>query len=129
MVGKHRSGGESKLGPGTRGKSGKQRRQDRALTRPAEHFWPGPGQAGGQEPPPTVSPPVEAAVQLAEGRGQPLLQDVVDDLLRVVAIVLQAGQDEALPEAREQVLHLGDERVQLHTTHWGPQGGSGPQAL
>jgi hypothetical protein len=54
-------------------------------------------------------PPVQAAVQLAEGRGQPLLQDVVDHLLWVVVVVLQAGQDEALTKVWQQVLHLGDE--------------------
>lgn len=73
--------------------------------------------------------PVQAAVQLAEGGGQPPFQDVVDHLLGVVAVVLQAGQDEALAEVRQQVLHLGDERVQLHTAHSGARGCSRPQAL
>lgn len=55
--------------------------------------------------------PVQAAVQLAEGRGQPLLQDVVDHLLRVIAVLLQAGQDEALAKVWQQILHLRDEGV------------------
>lgn len=74
-------------------------------------------------------PPVQAAVQLAEGGGQPPFQDVVDHLLGVVAVVLQAGQDEALAKVRQQVLYLGDERVQLHTAHGGAWGCGCPQAL
>ena len=78
---------------------------------------------------PPLLPPVQASVQLAEGGGQPPFQDVVDHPLRVVAVVLQAGQDEALAKVRQQVLHLGDERVQLHTAHGGARGCSRPQAL
>lgn len=132
MAGKHCSGAKSRLSPGTCGKEEWEAEEPRRGP-----DW-GPQSTSGQDPEADwlscasshlSLPPVKAAVQLAEGRGQPLLQNVVDHLLRVIAIVLQAGQDEALTKVREEVLHLGDKRVQLHTTHCGTQGSSCPQAL
>ena len=71
-----------------------------------------PGQSGRHELPPTQ------CSHLSRPRSS---------WLRVV--VLQAGQDEALAKVRQQVLYLGDERVQLHTAHGGAWGCGCPQAL
>lgn len=67
-------------------------------------------------------PPVQAAVQLATGVGASRPSRMLLILL-VMAVVLQA-QDEALAKVWQQVLYLGDERVQLHRTQWGPECGA-----
>lgn len=59
------------------------------------------------------------SVQLIQVWHQPIFQDVVDHLLRVISILLQAGQDESLSKVWQQILHLGDQGVQLHAGHMG----------
>lgn len=57
-----------------------------------------------------------------------VLQDIVDDQLRVVAVLLKTGQDEALSQVGQQVPDVGQQRLQLtstHRAHWPLQGGSG----
>lgn len=103
-----------------RKRSGRQRRWEKAHDEDPRAVW----------VPLTSShpmlPPVQAAVQVAEGGGQPPFQDVVDHLLGVI-VVLQAGQDEALAKVWQQVLYLGDGESAPHTV--GPGGCGRPQAL
>lgn len=47
--------------------------------------------------------PWHGSVQFVQVGGQAVLQDVVDDQLRVVVVLLQAGQQEAFAQIREQV--------------------------
>lgn len=63
--------------------------------------------------------PLHPSVQLIQVWHQLIFQDVVDHLLCVISILLQAGQDESLSKVWQQILHLGDQGVQLHTRHTG----------
>lgn len=69
------------------------------------------------------------SVQLIQVWHQLIFQDVVDHLLHVISILLQAGQDESLTKVWQQVLHLGDQRVQLHAGHAGDGRGRSTSTL
>lgn len=61
--------------------------------------------------------PGHGSVQFLQVGGQPVLQDVVDDELRVVVVLLQTRQQEAFAQVREQVPDAGQEGLQLRTAH------------
>ncbi len=61
--------------------------------------------------------PRHGSVQFAQVGGQAVLQDVVDDELRVVVVLLQTGQQEAFAQIRQQVPDTRQQRLQLRPAH------------
>lgn len=61
--------------------------------------------------------PWHGPVQFVQAGGQAVLQDVVDDQLRVVVVLLQAGQQEAFAQIRQQLLDTRQQRLQLRLAH------------